>query len=227
MIEGLMLFGSAARGDNDINSDVDILGIKDIERPMLRGHLGVDIQFFSPEKLLDLSREGNLFAIHLAYEGKVIFDSTGIFNTFKESLVVRKEYLNEKKWANDLAWYLYYEREASNFLLINKRIAWCVRTYLISVLVERGKVVFSPKNLKREFSDQFVSDLIDLRRSASNDEYRFFRLKEFVDRLNIGCPSVNNKNEFRAYFIETKNNVGLSTFDQLNYDKGDEFSADY
>uniref|UniRef100_UPI003CDF86E0 HalB n=1 Tax=Rhodobacteraceae bacterium QY30 TaxID=2033435 RepID=UPI003CDF86E0 len=224
-IEALMLFGSAARGESDKNSAVALLAVTSGVRPFSKKTEQTELQFLNPEELLRSASDGDLFAIHLAFEGKIIFDTTGVFTRFKERLVIRKDYGREIKWGNDLAWYLLdFGMNAENTTLVNKRIAWCVRTIAIARLVESGKIIFSPRALAKEFPRKHVSDLIGLRRSDEDSQTRKRRLAGFLDSIDSSRPSVSSEQEYVSHFERTENRVGLQTLHGLKKKNGNEES---
>jgi polymorphic toxin system nucleotidyltransferase-like protein len=79
-VEGLLLFGSFARGEAGGKSDADLLVLYRDEVPDdLIDDLPpqVAITFYSPKRLRDLPRKSPLFANHLAREGKILQDRCG------------------------------------------------------------------------------------------------------------------------------------------------------
>lgn len=215
MIEALMLFGSAARGDANEHSDVDLLAVISNQKPFSKKTYQAEFQFFSPEDLLKSASKGELFAIHLAFEGKIIYDTSGIFSKFKESLIIRRSYRQEVRWGGDLAWFLHdfgIEKKAS---LVNKRVAWCVRTIAIANLVENGRNIFAPRLLASEYPHPYVADLIGLRRSITNNISRKRKLRNFLESIDFSHPPVISKKDFISYFKKTNNQVALHTIKNL------------
>ena len=216
MIKAMMLFGSAARGDASETSDTDILCVTDSGKPHGIKRDVLEVQFMPEEKLLAMARQGDLFAIHLALEGKIIFDSTHIFSRFKEALTVKRDYQEEIRRASDFAWFLYLlGRDFDNTALVNKRIAWSTRTILISKLAEDGRFIFSPSGLASKFPNRDVKALLNLRRSALNSEIRFKQLHRFLGEHGNKMPAEKNLSGFKEYFDATGNRVALSTIDVL------------
>lgn len=79
-VEGLLLFGSFARGEARGNSDADLLVLYRDEVPddLIDGLPSrIAITFYSPKRLGDLPRKSPLFANHLAREGKILQDRRG------------------------------------------------------------------------------------------------------------------------------------------------------
>lgn len=76
------LFGSAARHDSDHLSDVDYLIVDDdpqrlkIRKAWLE-FLGMSVSDYSWNRLLRLFEKQTLFALHLKYESKTIYDRYG------------------------------------------------------------------------------------------------------------------------------------------------------
>lgn len=216
MAIAMMLFGSAARGDTSSTSDTDLLLVTESGGPTGIKKDGAEIQILSAEKLFAMAKNGDLFAIHLALEGKIIFDSCNVFSRFKEKLQIKKDYKKERSAASDLGWFLSkYGGNFANVALVNKRIAWCVRTILISRNAEIGKFIFSPQGLENEFSEHNVKELLDLRRSTNRAVGRSGALAVFLKSLDLPDPELLGVDCFKSRFEETGNSVGLSTIKVL------------
>lgn len=228
MIIGMMLFGSAARGDGSTNSDTDVLCIKAAGKPDILKKGPMEIQFLPKEKLIKMAEDGDLFALHLAVEGKIIFDTDGIFSNFKEKLRVKNNYHAEIKAASDLGWYLLsFGQNKRNTSLVNKRIAWCVRTILISKLVEDGRFIFSPKGIAQNFPEKYISKLIDLRRSMDKGDERFKNLGKFMGLYGTQNPRIDDEDTYRDRFNKRNNYVAISTLDKLATLETPEFTVAY
>lgn len=220
MMIAMMLFGSAARGDGTSNSDTDILLIRQSGEPTGIKKDGAEIQILSAGKLIQMATEGDLFAIHLALEGKIIFDYECVFSKFKESLKIKKSYKKEIKLASDFGWFLArHANKFSNTALINKRIAWCTRTILISKLANGGRFIFSPQGLHREFPDNYVGRLLDLRRSLDNSLERTEFLMMLLNEVGLREPYNKSQEGFISHFRSTNNNVALSSIKVLTNEK--------
>ena len=82
--EKIILFGSAARGDADEFSDIDIIVIKEtgerfVKRLVEAGSYltlprHVDIFVYSPEELEAMVAEGNPFILGALRDGKIIYE---------------------------------------------------------------------------------------------------------------------------------------------------------
>ncbi len=216
MIEAMMLFGSAARGDINRESDVDLLFVGENFEPSSRKERAVEIQFISTQYLFEMADQGDLFAIHLAYEGKEIFDSKHIFKDFKERLKVRSTYSEVRAAASDLAWFLHDYGSTYEAALVNKRIAWCVRTIVISELVERGRFIFAPDALSAEYPKNSVPQLINLRRSKSKSRKRTVMLSDFIEAHCAKRPNKDSAEDFMEYFEKSGNAVAVSTVKKLS-----------
>ena len=86
----VILFGSAARGDNDENSDIDILIIDDSAFPNSIKNGKVEIQKFSKIEAIRKALEGDLFMLHILHEGIVISDSSNFFPELREKFIIKK-----------------------------------------------------------------------------------------------------------------------------------------
>ena len=82
--ERVILFGSVARGDVHENSDIDLLVVKQTDRPFLRriddvmALVDVDVPVqaivYTPEELGRLIREGRDFIRTALAEGRVVYE---------------------------------------------------------------------------------------------------------------------------------------------------------
>jgi hypothetical protein len=72
----LMLFGSLARGEGRVESDVDVLElVRSVKPPYSRGR--INFSPYTPEFLSVMARGSSLFVLHLICEGRVLRDPTG------------------------------------------------------------------------------------------------------------------------------------------------------
>jgi hypothetical protein len=209
----VILFGSTARGDNDDRSDVDILILEDDAFPKSIKEGALEIQRLSRHSAMHKAISGDLFILHVVHEGKVISDPSGFFNSLRESFVIKENYASERREALLLASFI-----TSNWLhftnktLLNKRIAWSVRTIVISQLVEEGRIIFSPNGLCESVPEMDISSLISLRRSSDDPTLFIPALREFI-ALRGGQDFLDlDMREFSKEIKSLGKSVALSTF---------------
>ena len=210
----MLLFGSHARGDQDSRSDTDLLLItqEDSQRHVVKGHLSTSLYSF--ENLRDRAKNGDLFVGHIVREAKAIYDPGGQLNVLQSEFRLRRSYDDEIQRATDLGWFL-IDHGASmiNASLVNKRIAWCVRTILISRSAESGNPVFSASSLAEFARSRFVLTLI----KNKDEEIVIIDILRSLEVVlaNFGGERTFKKRggytDYRKRFVDTRNHVGLGT----------------
>lgn len=76
-VEGVMLYGSTARGSAGARSDVDVLAVvRQRPRSEFDGELAVTA--YLPGHLHAMAERGSLFVLHLRHDGIILHDPTGI-----------------------------------------------------------------------------------------------------------------------------------------------------
>ena len=216
----VLLFGSLARGDSCEKSDIDILISAPLGRLASVKEGVAEVQHTPQETLLEMARRGDLFAIHLAYEAKVISDPSHFFQEFKAQMALRRDYSKERAWAFTLLSYLRINKDFEfKPELRNKRIAWCVRTVLISLLVERGRIIFSPSRLAQEFPDAFIDRLIGLRRESDSGTYLLDDTLAFLGHFDQKMLLEYSPAELESQFEVNENEVALATIKALKKDE--------
>ncbi|WP_370282678.1 nucleotidyltransferase domain-containing protein [Pseudooceanicola sp.] len=129
MPKALILFGSAARGTQTPDSDVDLLAIGSERYASSSKSNGVEIQSYSEEGFFHLAETGDPFGAHIAMEAVAISDPDSLLSAFRESFRLRESYATESGHAFELAKFLLeFGGRFEDQHLVAKRIAWCVRT---------------------------------------------------------------------------------------------------
>ncbi|WP_458326138.1 hypothetical protein [Roseobacter sp. A03A-229] len=177
----------------------------------------VEVQYTPKKYLMEMSAQGDLFAIHLAYEAKVVADPDGFFDSFKESLRIKSSYIEEREAASALAAYLLKRKLSRPQIPIrNKRIAWCVRTILISLLLEEGEIVFSPIRLQELYHDKRINILLDARRTKIRTSGYKTALRWFLEEYGEADFARKGLRELRKDFKQQDNKVAKSTIRSLS-----------
>lgn len=218
----VILFGSAARGDADANSDVDLLILKNAGFPKSIKVPPVEIQVHTKKTMLKKAENGDLFAMHIAFDGVPISDPDNFFLIFKEACQLKVSYESEKNEALILGgflqsnWSLY-----GDLSFVNKRIAWCVRTILIALAAEERKLIFSPRGLCDYALPMNIEPLLELRRSNEKPSGVIPLFDKFLKHHN-GDDYLNlSKKQYAKIFSGLGNCVAKSTYLKLLSDGDD------
>lgn len=213
----VLLFGSMARGDSSETSDVDLLISEETGSIKSERAGRVEVQYTPQKHLMEMSARGDLFAIHLAYEAKVVADPDGFFDDFKKSLRIKSSYTKEREAASALAAYLLKRKLSTTQIPIrNKRVAWCVRTILISLLLEEGEIVFSPVRLQDLYPDRKIGILLGARRATIKLSGYKTALRWFLEEYGEAEFGRKGLKELRECFEQQNNEVAKSTIRSLS-----------
>lgn len=217
-LETLIIYGSAAREDEDENSDVDLFGITSAAEYSMVVKQKINIAIQPMSQVINMALNGDLFLYHIIEEGKVLYDVNDNFEVMREKFKFRDSYLNDVSNASDLGWVLLrIAKQAENFSLINKRIAWCVRTILIAKCAEMRVPVFSASGLA-EYAENY--DVVDLIKNKNQEKFKKSIMKKFQNFLGrYAYPEPlwveSEIDYFEIEFHRTHNAVGLQTLRQL------------
>ncbi|MFM4919079.1 nucleotidyltransferase domain-containing protein [Aeromonas dhakensis] len=225
-LQCLILFGSHARGDVDKNSDLDLLGIDNTTQHKTVSVNKVNLSLYTLENLITMAKNGDSFVLHLIKEGKCLFGEE-TFNLIKKSFQYKdsEKYLEDAKAAYYLASKIYDSRHDvphSKWWLANKRISWCVRTILISILMCNRNVVFSKSALAEylskshsniSFEDAML--LVDAKSHSEKDDAILQLLTVFL----ASKPELNHieKKEIYARDIISKTINNIISHDDYRY----------
>ncbi|UPJ84678.1 nucleotidyltransferase domain-containing protein (plasmid) [Bradyrhizobium sp. 183] len=210
----MALFGSRARGDDDPQSDVDILFITDEEKPRLINSNRMSCSFYPSSHLLTKAKQGDLFVLHLVREAKVIYDDRDDFAAMSRAFRLKKSYDPVVEQASSLGRFmLRYSDGFDDAALVNRRIAWCVRTILIARAAEERKAIFAANALAEFANTRSVEQLIRNKGAPVLDASILKGFSAFLDKWGrSGIEPEAPAEAYLEYFKRTGNSVGLRTY---------------
>lgn len=202
-----MLYGSCARGDQDSSSDVDLFALQSSDFYKMTAYSKLNIVYYSEELLRERVANGNLFCLHLAEEGKIISDSENLLSEILSQFEYRDSYKKEIKEASNLAWVLIkFAEKFDNYLYLNRKLVWTIRTILIAQSAEVRDPVFSKKELVEFSNNKNLSRVIDLKKTESFDRKALNLIPEILNDLGCKRPSwlksLNSIKDSKGYFSE-------------------------
>lgn len=219
-ILSLVLYGSCARSDNHKDSDVDLFAITTDPHYRMIVDKKINIANYPEQLAMKRASAGDLYFLHIVHEGRRIYDTGQFFDQLKDAFRYKENYSAEIKNAVELGWLLLrFSDQISNITLLNRRIAWCVRTILIAKSAEARTPKFSAKDLADLLNFKHTELLI---KNKSQDKINLKTLsyfEEFLNDMNETIPSELIKlplNEANKYFIRSNNVVGAKTFNLIN-----------
>ncbi|SEJ46168.1 Nucleotidyltransferase domain-containing protein [Azotobacter beijerinckii] len=213
-ILSLVIYGSRARNDHAPESDTDLFAITDDANYKMIVVGSTNIACYPRETALERAKSGELFFFHIVKEGTPIYDPGYEFDKLKNAFTPKNNYQKEIINATELGYALVDNTETiRNQALLNKRIAWCVRSILIAKTAELGSPIFSKKGLIKYANDHDITDLIDLKNSKAYSKSRYKMFYSFLSRHGSEHPKDMPKNfeDLITFFNEKKNEMGAKT----------------
>lgn len=222
-ISAVALFGSHARDDAALNSDVDVLLIT-TERRVRHASMGnVSLYLYPWKQLLRDSCGGDLFTCHIVREARPLHDPDGMLPALREAFRFKQSYSLEIEKASDLGWYIIHNSQELPETLVVKRIAWCVRTILIARGAERRAPVFSASELAHLSGSQDVFRLISHKAEGSLAAGDLVLFAAFLREFGVHDPvPAGNADGYLARFKALGNRVALQT---LRSGKADSYGS--
>ena len=146
-MKALAIFGSTARNERSFDSDIDMIGIYDEKKisSVSKGNVSL---FLYPETILrEKMTSGDLFALHLVKESIPIYGHEQLESIYKD-FKYKKNYAMEINTAIKVSDEIISRyKSLSDYKEANKKMAWCLRTVIISISAQDKTPVFSKKSL--------------------------------------------------------------------------------
>ncbi len=216
-ISALALYGSRARKDHADTSDVDLFAISETGSYQMVVREKTNLAIYPLALAEKMALRGDLFMLHIVTEGKPIFDPLHIFKKLNSLFCYKKSYGSEIDHASELGWALIrLAAEIENFTIINRRIAWCVRTILIARSAEQQNPIFSSRELADFAEDGNVVRLIknkdnNRRDSGLLNAFSKFLLRHAGQQSTWVKSNITDFDEILKHFQDTENEVGVKT----------------
>lgn len=177
-VEGLLVYGSQARGDAVPGSDVDLLALVDIQRPS--DYSGsVAVSYYTRDQLA--SGIGTLFGAHLKRDAKILLDSEGRLSELVQGMgevdvdrVLARASVMSELFTNP-------ERDLPRYLPgLLREARYLLRSCLYAQAIGAGAPCFSVRELATRHSDPRLADLLA---SRQHDEPTIPDYADCLDRL--------------------------------------------
>ena len=217
----LTIYGSRARGDYTSSSDIDLFAITDEDHYRMVVEGKTNLACYPKDLAEQRAMNGDLFILHICSEAKEIYGDGFYFNCLKNAFKYKPNYYHEKSNAAELAWFLIdLSSKFRNVLLLNKRIAWCVRTILIASAAESREPIFSKESLVEYSGNNLVGKLISLKDSSIFNRDCMSELEKFLISFGFYRPTLPSVslNPYRNRCVVTNNGMGLKTLMSLSID---------
>ncbi|MGF7151464.1 hypothetical protein FHS96_005130 [Sphingomonas zeicaulis] len=211
-IAAVALYGSQARGDAVLGSDVDLLMVTDEDHNRHVGIGTLSIYFYPWNSLLRDAAAGDLFVCHIVREARSLHDPEDRLGALARSFRFKPSYCEEIRKASDLAWYLASFPDMLNGALGAKRVAWTVRTILIARAAERRTPCFAADALVAFSGLPLVGTLIGRKGESRIAADTPDLLARFLHHFGLPAPMRSGAPaDYHAYFAVERNEVALQT----------------
>ncbi|MGQ8763210.1 hypothetical protein [Serratia marcescens] len=220
-LDCLAIIGSHARGDDDANSDVDLLGIVSSNDHQMINAKKINLSVYSETYLRKMMVSGDIFALHILTEGIPLINSR-LFYDICGCFKYRSDYRKDRKVAYLMGRVILSKaNEITNWHVANKRITWCIRTYLLSLMAESKKPMFSKEDIA--FYGHIVHDtlsyqeylmLVNAKQQSGYSQLILSLLKRFLVEISSSKP-----NEQETQELLLNESILINTSEQIMFDE--------
>ena len=181
--DAIMVFGSAARGDSDKHSDIDVLvlrrGTSFSER---RGQY--NIAYYSPAHLRQMAENGSLFVRHLLDDGQILEDPSNVLVNILQCYIRPASYVS---FRNEICAVLpLFDISQERFEQFPKRwfdaSLFCLRSLIYIAADEEDTLSFSIKKLASDTGWEEAKFLLAARQFEAKQFLKgFTKAIEFIE----------------------------------------------
>jgi len=157
-VEGLMVYGSQARGDAVLGSDLDLLALVEQPRPTTRSG-DVNVSYYTREQLS--TGIGTLFGAHLKRDGKILWDLHGRLTRAVEGMgeVDTDRLLERARRMSEL--FTNPERDLPKYLSgLLRQARYLLRSCQYAQAIADGAPCFSVRELAARHHDPALTELL-------------------------------------------------------------------
>lgn len=218
-MNNLMVFGSYARGDFTLESDIDLLGITEDEfsSKVIKGK--VNISLYKKTKMKSMANNGSLFVYHLKTEGKILYDTDNWINDlFENSFSLKKHYWMEKTFSFELIKDILNNYDnINNVTYAHSKITWALRTIFSAIGAENKIPFFAKSVIKREFGSQALN-FLDIKYLKYRNEKLLNEIVQFSQKIIGPIPNIKIKltNDLEVYRSKIFKNLDLFDVNDSN-----------
>lgn len=156
--QGLLIYGSRARGDAVAGSDLDLLAL--VERPRASANIGdVNVSYYTDEQLA--TGVGTLFGAHLKRDAKIVWDETDHLAAAVEAMgdVDTDRLLRRASRMSEL--FTNPERDLPKYLQgLLREARYLLRSCLYAQAIAEGDPCFSVRELAIRHLDERLAHLL-------------------------------------------------------------------
>jgi predicted nucleotidyltransferase len=186
-VDSFLLYGSYARGDYHLNSDVDVLRITTSRQCTNRVDGHVSLHYYDIKDLLSMARQGNLFILHLITEAKPLHDPRNYLGALSSAFIRPESYAAQvRRWITPTAPLLQineslFDTTPREFMAV---AFFLCRTLLYGDQADCGPFSFSLSSLAAQ--DENAAALLQLKMGSGS-------YTDFCQVRQIICSKLGNR----------------------------------